>query len=590
MNRIYEKSIAPAICILITLALGYILQSTQEAMFFYREQQQIFLFDYDYIASISAAIGGVSTLISQFLVQFFKLPYMGATITAALGGATAWFLWLSLKRINNALYLLPLSFAPVMLQMLYLQSENYHYEGLVAMFAVSAALALYSLLSTKLSYIYRVIIGSLLALLLFFTVGSAATLFAIAVALSDALKRLKGWYLSFAPLLLMLIIGALCVVGGHKPSYDHIYWMKDYVEYHVNIDMIYGLSWQSLLLTIVIFHISSLVKLKNRWIGAIVTIAITVGGYSLYIKSADSLRDKDKYTLIRLFHYIESEQWDEILRCRETNRLNLLHMNCVNLALSKSGKITTELFRHPQYGIQSLMSKYQAHIEESYLFSQIYDHLGMTALAYNLAFGCSVGFTHGSPAMTKILVKSHLIYGQYAAADKFISQLEKSWGYSEWATAQRRFLYNDEAVELDPELGRARKGLTDNRDLFANIIGLGDNLDIILQNNPNSRAAMDYKIATLLLSKDMAGIKDFVERYGGTEALPSLPPLMQQAVISYAEHDPLYCQAHGVSEELLSQFLQFKRRILSLRRSGQDLALGLADYRETFWYYLLLVK
>lgn len=590
MKGIYEKCISPVICVILTCALGYCLQSSQEHLFFYREQQQIFLFDSDYISNLANGIGGVATLLSQYLIQFFKLPYMGATITAAISGATAWFLWISLKRINNAIYLMPLSFVPLLFQSLYLMNENYHYEGLVAMLAVSASLALYSMLSAKVSAAYRCIIGSLLALALFFCVGSAATLFAIAIALSDALRRVKRWYFSLSPLVLILVSGALCVIGGHKPSYDHIFWMKDYVDYFVDVDMMYGLSWQSLIVVMLIFGLSTLIKVENRLIGAIVAISIIAGGASIYIKMAEKQQNNDKYTLIRLFHYIESEQWNEILRCKEINRLNLLHMNCVNLALSKTGRLTTDLFKYQQYGIESLMSKYQSHLEESFLFSQIYDHLGMTALAYNLAFGCSVGFTHGSPTMTKILIKSHLIFGKYQAAEKFISLLEKSWGYSEWATTQRRFLNNDEAVDMDPELGNARRGLTKNRDLFANIIGLGENLDIILENNPNSKVAMDYRIATLLLTKNMPGIKMLVEKYGGTEALPTLPPLLQQAVISYAEHDPAYCMAHGVSEELLSKFLLFKRQILNLRHSKQDLALGLANYKDTFWYYLLLVK
>ena len=37
----------------------------------YREQQQIFLWDADYLAGLLRQTGGFSTLASQFLVQFF---------------------------------------------------------------------------------------------------------------------------------------------------------------------------------------------------------------------------------------------------------------------------------------------------------------------------------------------------------------------------------------------------------------------------------------------------------------------------------------------------------------------------------------
>ena len=116
---------------------------------------------------------------------------------------------------------------------------------------------------------------------------------------------------------------------------------------------------------------------------------------------------------MQMFHYIDTEQWDAIISSADLNYNNYLHLNCLNLALSHKGVMQTDLFKYPQSGIQSLVSKYQAHIEESFLFSQIYYHVGITSLAYNFAFGTSVGITYGSPVMTKLLIKSHLIYGQY---------------------------------------------------------------------------------------------------------------------------------------------------------------------------------
>ena len=108
---------------------------------------------------------------------------------------------------------------------------------------------------------------------------------------------------------------------------------------------------------------------------------------------------------------------------------------------------------------------------------------------------------------------------------------------------------------------------------------------IILEENPQNKAALDYTIGTLLLSKDLPAIKTFVERFSGTEVLPILPEPLQQAVISYAEHDPEYCRKYGVTDKVLSEFSIFKQRVL-----GQNLATGIADYQPTFWYYLILSK
>ena len=548
MSTLYKKILPPLPFILLTGVLWFHLQTMQEPLFFYREQQQIFLFDSTYIFSILKQIGGLATFISQFLIQFFRIPLIGSLVTALIGGISGWLFWLTLRKIHPALYLMPLAFLPILFQYLYLMKDSYHYEGLIAMLFWSLALNVYSYSARRFNWTYRTLIGCLLATGLFYTMGSVAILFALSILLFDVLQKCERWYASFIPLLLLLIVGSLCVLGGSKPDYDYVFWMKDYVEYFIELEPFYGFSWQVALLVMLLFFLS------------------------------------------RYLHHIDTEQWDAIISSADLNYNNYLHLNCLNLALSHKGVMQTDLFKYPQSGIQSLVSKYQAHIEESFLFSQIYYHVGITSLAYNFAFGTSVGITYGSPVMTKLLIKSHLIYGQYPAAEKFISLLEKTWAYHEWASSQRKFLYNDQAVESDPELGTKRKSLSSDKDLFANIIGLFDNLMIILEENPLNKAALDYTIGTLLLSKDLPAIKTFVERFSGTEVLPALPEPLQQAVISYAEHDPEYCRKYGVTDKVLSEFSIFKQRVLGLRHARQNVATGIADYQPTFWYYLILSK
>ncbi len=590
MNNSSKKIIPILLLLLCTCLLGLHLQATQEATFFYREQQQIFLFDSEYVLNILKTIGGLATICSQFIIQFFKVPLIGSLVTALIGGVSGWLFWLTLRKIHPALYLLPLAFLPILFQYLYLIKDSYHYEGLIALLFWSLALSLYSYGTRKFNWTYRTLIGCLLAIGLFYTMGSVAVLFVLSILLFDILQKSERWYASFIPLLLLLIVGSLCVLGGSKPDYDYVFWMKDYVEYFIELEPFYGFSWQIALLVMLLFFLSRYLDHIKTYLKALVAVALLALSGIYYTQTALQQRNKDFYALMQMFHYIDTEQWDAIISSADLNYNNYLHLNCLNLALSHKGVIQTDLFKYPQSGIQSLVSKYQAHIEESFLFSQIYYHVGITSLAYNFAFGTSVGITHGSPVMTKLLIKSHLIYGQYPAAEKFISLLEKTWAYHEWASSQRKFLYNDLAVENDPELGTKRKSLSSDKDLFANIIGLFDNLMIILEENPQNKAALDYTIGILLLSKDLPAIKMFVERFSGTEVLPTLPEPLQQAVISYAEHDPDYCRKYGVTDKVLSEFSLFKQRVLGLRHARQDITAGIADYRPTFWYYLILSK
>ena len=442
MNNLSKKIIPILLLFLCTSLLGLHLQTTLEATFFYRELQQIFLFDTEYVLNILKTIGGLATICSQFIIQFFKVPLIGSLVTALIGGISGWLFWLTLRKIHPALYLLPLAFLPILFQYLYLIKDSYHYEGLIAMLFWSLALSLYSYGTRKFNWTYRTLIGCLLAIGLFYTMGSVAVLFVLSILLFDILQKSERWYASFIPLLLLLIVGSLCVLGGSKPDYDYVFWMKDYVEYFIELEPFYGFSWQVALLVMLLFFLSRYLDHIKIYLKALVAVTLLLLSGMYYTQTALQQRNKDFYTLMQMFHYIDTEQWDAIISSADLNYNNYLHLNCLNLALSHKGVMQTDLFKYPQSGIQSLVSKYQAHIEESFLFSQIYYHVGITSLAYNFAFGTSVGITYGSPVMTKLLIKSHLIYGQYPAAEKFISLLEKTWAYHEWASSQRKFLYH----------------------------------------------------------------------------------------------------------------------------------------------------
>ena len=96
-------------------------------------------------------------------------------------------------------------------------------------------------------------------------------------------------------------------------------------------------------------------------------------------------------------------------------------------------------------------------------------------------------------------------------------------GLSRMGLLATKVLYNDQAVESDPELGTKRKSLSSDKDLFANIIGLFDNLMIILEENPLNKAALDYTIGTLLLSKDLPAIKRLLKDSVGRKYSPHYP-------------------------------------------------------------------
>jgi hypothetical protein len=85
-----------------------------------------------------------------------------------------------------------------------------------------------------------------------------------------------------------------------------------------------------------------------------------------------------------------------------------------------------------------------------------YYSVGMINEAHRWAFENMVMKGH-TPGDLEMLIKTELINGNYAMASKYISQFGNTMFYRKDAREFRKFLFNDAAVEADPELGVKRE-------------------------------------------------------------------------------------------------------------------------------------
>lgn len=565
--------------------LFFYLNASQEFSYYYREQQQIFLYDSSYISDLLKPIGGVVALVSQWLVQFFVLPKVGALVSTLLSALSALFLWLAFRRRLQSTWLMPLFLLPAFLFNIYLLDNYVHYDGLVALTFCSLFIWIYSLCQ-QFSPALRLVAGVLLSLVLFYTGGSVAVLFCLAVLLSDCLQRVPKAYLSAVPLALVLFVGLLAVTQGLLVDYPYAYWMKGYVEYFFEPTMLYSYSWLSVLLLILLVYVEPKVRLKRPSIqmavAAVLALMLCVG----YSSFSSSHQDRSMNTLQQLIHYADTEQWNRIIADPELQNNNYLYLNYRNLALSHEGRLLNDLFVYPQAGSESLMAAYQQYTDVSVLLARLYYHTGVIGSAQYLAFSSTVGITYGCPAMTQMLIKTYLINGTYQIAEKHINMLEKSWYYADWARSQRQFLYNDAAVEADPELGLKRRDLPDN-DRFVMLYGAVNDMQAVIEANPDDQNAAEYAIAMLLLDKNFDGIKTFVELNYGKGYFKQMPERLQEAILTYSEHDLDYCREHGVSEAMIEKFARFRNQVLNIRHGGGNMSSLAAEYGRTFWYYMI---
>ena len=567
-------------------ALFAFLQMCFEYHFYYIEQSQLFLFSEAYIRNKLLLPGGFSMLVAEFLVQFFIRPYVGALVTAVLltgvGVCTAGIV----KRIAPVsglfiLYVLP------MLALLFMHFDfNYRVQGTVCYLMMMALLCGYMRIRNDL---FRLVAGCVLVPVLFWLAGSIAVLFAGMVCLFEGLRKTPKWYISLIGVAEVLLLGVGTVYFSLMGEYRWVFGPDLYYHYTLHPKEIIYYSWICLPL---VFLVAFFIRNKNslsgkKWRAGISCIAQLAMIAAVLWWGMPKYSDAKTLKLKKLDYFARTEQWDKTIEECKWKLTNFLYMCHLNMALANKGELSDKMFNFDQRGPQGLLVQWNKSENISCMLSDIYFTMGATASSQEMAFeGYVSAMEDGNLRMLKRLVQTNLIYGTYPVAEKYISILEKTYAYRDWAQSQRKYLYNDEVVESDPILGTRRRMLPD-RNSLAMIKGLAGDLALFLEKGPANSAALQYLGAMYLLAKDLEGFKALVEKYYGTEFLPVLPVHFQEAVIVMSEKEPDYWKRFNVSETIVARFTDYKKQVLANRNNSAIAGLLNRSYGNTYWFYFM---
>lgn len=567
-------------------ALFAFLQMCFEYHFYYIEQSQLFLFSEAYIRNKLLLPGGFSMLVAEFLVQFFIRPYVGALVTAVLltgvGVCTAGIV----KRIAPVsglfiLYVLP------MLALLFMHFDfNYRVQGTVCYLMMMALLCGYMRIRNDL---FRLVAGCVLVPVLFWLAGSIAVLFAGMVCLFEGLRKTPKWYISLIGVAEVLLLGVGTVYFSLMGEYRWVFGPDLYYHYTLHPKEIIYYSWICLPL---VFLVAFFIRNKNslsgkKWRAGISCIAQLAMIAAVLWWGMPKYSDAKTLKLKKLDYFARTEQWDKTIEECKGKLTNFLYMCHLNMALANKGELSDKMFNFDQRGPQGLLVQWNKSENISCMLSDIYFTMGATASSQEMAFeGYVSAMEDGNLRMLKRLVQTNLIYGTYPVAEKYISILEKTYAYRDWAQSQRKYLYNDEVVESDPILGTRRRMLPD-RNSLAMIKGLAGDLALFLEKGPANSAALQYLGAMYLLAKDLEGFKALLEKYYGTEFLPVLPVHFQEAVIVMSEKEPDYWKRFNVSETIVARFTDYKKQVLANRNNSAIAGLLNRSYGNTYWFYFM---
>lgn len=583
-----------ALSVLMLVLLGIHLQQTQEYLLFFREKLMVFYYDWSIIANRYLGVGGISLLLTHWLCQFFILKYVGAIITALLGMLSAVMIWASIPQHRKALSLLPLCILPFIFQCHALFDIYYSYQGVVTFFLFSLFAFLYRLLADwKHNPNLNILWVSLLSLLLFYIGGAVGFLFTIFVLVIELIEQpLKSWRL-LIPVILILVTGSYCITRGIVPRWRDAITNAAYYEPILEATNFFHTSWVIVVILPFLAPLLAGLEVRMKFLfraACTILMLIAVSAFSTY---SAQLNQQKMYPMLAMDHYIDAHDWEGLLSSPYCQSSNFILMNRVNLALSHSGRFLDDFFRYPQiapYSILTELKELALDVEITTTLCEIFWQMDNIASADEKAFNSYEGLRYGSPSNLQMLVRTSMVFGRYQHAEKYIKMLEKTKFYKDWATDQRRFLYNDKAVEADPEYGSKRRSLPAGTREFIQARGPYYDLLMTIRTNPKAVAARDYAIGYLLLANDVPHINSFIEEFYGTEVMPVMPLRLQEAAVAANEKNLDWCRTHGVDEKVIEDYEKLRHALLMADKMRDNSTNVVMPWRFTYWYYLLVTS
>ncbi|MBR2064086.1 MAG: hypothetical protein IJ971_05280 [Bacteroidales bacterium] len=392
----------------------------------FQEQNQLFLFTWDYFLERMSVSGGLADYIAEFITQFSYLPFLGEALLAVL--FVVFQRSIALATDRDEWYML--SFIAPVLMLVYLSDMYVMLSYLVAL-----------IIAVLLCALYRrhpgIIWSSVATVLGFWLIGPAIFVFTL-----YACVREKDWKA------LILILLSVLVVMVSRWTYLQQYPWKT---------VVFGINYYRQPLTVpamqliiagVAFLIPAFADLlpkPKKTIG--VAVGLLIGGMSGCFFSYQ----KDSVELIAYDQMVRHENWEGILKRAERYQPDSeLGSVSVNLALFMTDR-GSELPKFKQFGTRGLILPNIRDFISNSSSSEVFWRLGMINESLRYAFDTQESLINNRKSGRWMcrMAECQILNGRYDVAEKYLDILSHSLFYRKWAENERKSLRNEDAIASD---------------------------------------------------------------------------------------------------------------------------------------------
>jgi hypothetical protein len=560
------------------LTFGYFLRFGNYILFF-QENQSLFLSSGQYLYDFLIKPGGLLVYSGKFLTQFYHNEFTGALILASI--ITSVY-YLSIQLLSflkfDQSYARLFALIPAC-SLVLMQSHYYHFmEMNLGVFSVLLYLiaAIY-LQNKKVGFLVPVLFPAF-----YYLAGAFAWIFVAAyityllICTSGKQKYMNSLIVVFLSFLVIFTSGKLFLQPKNLLLSYPLHSIND-TKYRI---ISYVLSGYFIL----VFPLSKLTlnnKLAGTWAataGSLILLLLAAFGlYKNYNPQTDRVLQTEKY--------VYEQKWDDAIRFSEKYPSgNLIGQYYFNIALSESGQLCDNLFAGRQnFGVNSLILPWGN--EHLSFGADFYYTIGLVNEAHRWAYEDMV-VNGQKPANMKLLVKTNLINGNIRMAEKYINILKNTHYYKDWALEYEKMATDTTLINSNTELKRQKQNMPKG-DFFIQVSSPQNNIPLLWEANPTNKRAFEYKMAWLLLSKDIEGTVSQIKSLK-TLGYTRIPRHIEEAVMIYYNAKGAFPDLGGlsVSNETLSRFDQY---VAAFKVNRQNMALAKermgALFGNTFMYF-----
>lgn len=475
---------------------------------------------------------------ASFIMQLFYSPVSGTLAFALLSGLQYLLSFLLLKNISRNSLMPVFALVPFVFSIALANNYNLPYSIEVSVVLILAVLFFMTRFSKGILSMLLIYIPG--ALMIYYIAGSGYFLLFSFTAALLSFKLKTGERLIFllflAAFAFILPYTAANFIFALPPRHQFFYFFAPnafFVDYKPSVVFV------AYLLSIPILIIAGLIlkslatkrsdknKMQKKPVIPAIIILVLTAGLAVLSHYFSFQPDEKKKAAADYFCYNGNAE-KTAANAKTLKEYNFKANVNYNLVMSKTGQLTEKAFDFLQItGSDAIHPDVEFQAEMSFVAADFYYNLGFITEARHWAYETLVFFPYNRRTM-QLLVKIHLVTGEYTAARQYLDLLKSGFG-------SKKFIHEFELVATDTSLFINYPELVEKRSLIPAEDELSPSIEArfkqLLAANPQNKKAFEFLMLYYLLESDA---EKFVELYKNAhQYFDNIPAVYEEALLTF---------------------------------------------------------